>query len=210
MDSFYGLLQQYSDSKGSLKPNTNSNTSAQLKAPPVVSTNGTLASSSASTSVVIPKLNPYASVTAAATITTNPYARKSNPYAKKPSTAVPTKPPTASTTMMDDRKMPAKIDKSNTDPTQLWVDKYKPSHSSEILGNQDAVRKLSVWLASWEECFNSSNNRVKSFSAPNGPWKAALLSGPPGIGSKYLLGESTIEMPFNNNSTHPICNFEPI
>ena len=194
MERFYGLLQQYSDSNCSSKPSVNSIAAVEKIAPSavpeksaVVSANGSHISTSLSTPAVVPKSNPYATATASASATalaSNPYARKSNPYAKKPPVTVATKPATTSSSRIDDRKMPAKTDKSSHDTTQLWVDKYKPTHSSEILGNQDAVRKLSVWLASWEECFNSSNHKVKSFSAPNGPWKAALLSGPPGIGSK--------------------------
>ena len=194
MDTFYGLLQQYSDLKSTSKPTSTNSAIVENTAPAaipgknaVVSTNGSHnASTAQSTPAVAPKSNAYATATAATSVPANPYARKSNPYAKKPPTGTP-KPAMASSSRMDDRKIPAKADQnSNTDTTQLWVDKYKPSQSSEILGNQDAVRKLSVWLASWEECFNSSSNKVKSFSAPNGPWKAALLSGPPGIGSAYL------------------------
>jgi replication factor C subunit 1 len=37
-------------------------------------------------------------------------------------------------------------------------------------------------LDDWERTFNNARSKGKSFSAPGGPWKAALLSGPPGIG----------------------------
>ena len=84
----------------------------------------------------------------------------------------------------DDRK-PAAVKPVGVN--DLWVDKYKPTNSKEILGNQESVRKLSMWLASWEQRFNSARNVNKTFSNPNGPWKAALLSGPPGIGSTYCV-----------------------
>ena len=37
-------------------------------------------------------------------------------------------------------------------------------------------------MARWESQFNNAKAQGKSFSSPGGPWKAALLSGPPGIG----------------------------
>jgi replication factor C subunit 1 len=116
-------------------------------------------------------VNPYACA--------NPYARpagaSSNPYAKKAS---------AKTLVEDDIKMPASGGKTE-EMNQLWVDKYKPSTSMDILGNQDSARKLATWLAQWEERFNNAQAIGKTFSNPQGPWKAALLSGPPGIGSKW-------------------------
>lgn len=42
-------------------------------------------------------------------------------------------------------------------------------------------------LSRWESRFNNEQAVGKSFSNPNGPWKAALLSGPPGIGSTFKL-----------------------
>ena len=39
-----------------------------------------------------------------------------------------------------------------------------------------------IGLSRWEHTFNNETAYGKSFSSPNGPWKAALLSGPPGIG----------------------------
>ena len=114
----------------------------------------------------------------------NPYARKNvtNPYAKKPV------PPKNTTTTA-----PAKATASPAKPAapppggrhMLWVDKYKPKSSREILGNQESVRKLRVWLDRWESEFNKDKLVGKAFSNPKGPWKAVLLSGPPGIGSTY-------------------------
>jgi hypothetical protein len=63
----------------------------------------------------------------------------------------------------------------------LWADRYAPSRSSEILGNSDSVAKLARWLSCWEGTFNGGG-AGKGLGGPNGPWKAALLSGPPGIG----------------------------
>jgi replication factor C subunit 1 len=132
----------------------------------------------------VPVQNPYARKTNQTNpATRNPYAAKNNtnnPYAKK------------ATTTNDDLKPPAKVTASHNpvcaSSSLLWVDKYKPQHSREILGNQDAVRKLAIWLQTWEDTFlhrrKHPNSKKPSYAAPNGPWKAALLSGPPGIGSK--------------------------
>jgi replication factor C subunit 1 len=110
--------------------------------------------------------NPYASKPS------NPYASKGNPYAQKP----PSKADSSSS-----NAKPKAIVKS-TGINDLWVDKYKPLSSGEILGNTESVKKLAAWLRTWEDRFNNPQASKKTFSAPSGPWKAALLSGPPGIG----------------------------
>ncbi len=35
--------------------------------------------------------------------------------------------------------------------SQLWVDKYKPRDSSELVGNTNLVKDLRTWLGSWEQ-----------------------------------------------------------
>jgi replication factor C subunit 1 len=105
--------------------------------------------------------NPYAKSAAS-----NPYAKSNNPYANKSSAAA------------------API-KSDFDRNSLWVDKHAPQRTDEILGNKDNVTKVQQWLQSWERTFNNSKSYGKAFSNPKGPWKAALMSGPPGIGSKF-------------------------
>lgn len=199
---FYGLLQQYSDRAAVSAEGgagCGASTATALQAPPAAaaaatSTNG-LAQLKAPPVAAAPSVqavNPYAKVA-------NPYA-KVNPYAKKPAAnGNNTNAQKAAATGIADRKpaaKPATGSKNNNGSSSggggnqlLWVEKYKPVQSSEILGNQDAVRKLSVWLASWEERFLYAKG-PKSFSSPNGPWKAALLSGPPGIGSTFWTNQS--------------------
>ena len=151
----YGLAQQYSD-KAQTRP-------SNLKAPPPAS------SPPAASKSTVPALSDKP---------VNPYARASvNPYAKKKAN-----PSAKKTAVVADQKPAAIPDHVVNDPNALWVDKYKPRSSQEILGNQESVRKLKTWLSMWEHKFNNSKAIGKSFSAPNGPWKAALLSGPPGIG----------------------------
>ncbi|XP_039255463.2 replication factor C subunit 1-like [Styela clava] len=78
----------------------------------------------------------------------------------------------------------------------LWVDKYKPKGLKQIIGQQGAksnVEKLKAWLQDWQK-----NNRHQDGSKPKpkpkvnmwggggdptgAGFKAALLSGPPGVG----------------------------
>ena len=111
--------------------------------------------------------NPYAKPAAS-----NPYAKSNNPYANKSSSSAG-----AATTA------PVKSS-GDFDRNALWVDKHAPQRTDEILGNKDSVTKLASWLSSWERSFNNPKSYGKAFSNPKGPFKAALLSGPPGIGSK--------------------------
>jgi replication factor C subunit 1 len=72
------------------------------------------------------------------------------------------------------------------------VEKYKPSSSKGIIGQQgdsSNMRKLTNWIKNWESnnAGKGKNSNPKpppwNSGADNGFWaKAALLSGPPGIG----------------------------
>jgi replication factor C large subunit len=53
---------------------------------------------------------------------------------------------------------------------ELWVDKYKPKNSKDMLSQASAVNEVAGWLAQWK------------------PGKALFLSGPPGTG-KTLMAE---------------------
>lgn len=52
-------------------------------------------------------------------------------------------------------------------PTDLWVDRYKPTRVAHILGHATTIKELNTWLRD----FNSVSKI-----------RAALLTGPPGIG----------------------------
>ncbi|XP_039960664.1 replication factor C subunit 1 [Bactrocera tryoni] len=100
------------------------------------------------------------------------------------------------------------------DDTMLpWVDKYKPTSVKEIVGQfgpTSNVSKLTNWLSKWY----INHDGKKKLQKPN-PWaknddgsfyKAALLSGPPGIGKTTTatlvckeLGFDTVE--FNASDT---------
>jgi len=97
----------------------------------------------------------------------NPYVKPTNPYAKRGNYSKIKQSPK--------QKTSRKETVEQFDTNALWADKYAPKFSNQILGNQGNVGKLSKWLSTWEATFNVVNNRK-----PN--TKAALLSGPPGIG----------------------------
>eukprot|EP00577_Skeletonema_sp_RCC1716_P004952 CAMPEP_0113383756 /NCGR_PEP_ID=MMETSP0013_2-20120614/6522_1 /TAXON_ID=2843 ORGANISM="Skeletonema costatum, Strain 1716" /NCGR_SAMPLE_ID=MMETSP0013_2 /ASSEMBLY_ACC=CAM_ASM_000158 /LENGTH=1166 /DNA_ID=CAMNT_0000266305 /DNA_START=27 /DNA_END=3527 /DNA_ORIENTATION=- /assembly_acc=CAM_ASM_000158 len=150
---------------------------------PAVAVAPASANSSAKPAVV----NPYAKPVA------NPYAKKPavNPYAKKPvnpyaatktSSAASSNNPYGSKKPSVASKPDHHVDSKALGPNALWADKYAPKSSQDILGNKTNVDKLSRWLDRWEGTFNNPKMKVKSLTAPNGPRKAALLSGPPGIG----------------------------
>ena len=90
----------------------------------------------------------------------------------------------------------------------MWVDKYKPATLKNVIGQQgdkSNARKLLLWLRNW---FNNQSGKKKLVKPA--PWakdhdgsffKAALLSGPPGVGkttSAQLvckeLGYDTVEL----------------
>lgn len=83
--------------------------------------------------------------------------------------------------------------KPNLTPPELWVEKYKPKNLGKIVGQNGAAscaKKLLNWLRDWEK-----NQGVPKDQRPKPKWtgaklddptgaslRAALLSGPPGVG----------------------------
>ncbi|SGZ40637.1 related to Replication factor C subunit 1 [Hanseniaspora guilliermondii] len=66
------------------------------------------------------------------------------------------------------------------DESKLWTTKYAPKSMNDICGNKTLVLRLQTWLSNWD------SNYKKDFKYPgkdgNGIFRAAMLSGPPGIG----------------------------
>lgn len=63
---------------------------------------------------------------------------------------------------------------------KLWTVKYAPSDITQLCGNKGQIQKLKNWLANWFD------NAKRDFKVPGpdnaGVFRAALISGPPGIG----------------------------
>lgn len=55
--------------------------------------------------------------------------------------------------------------------SMLWTDKYAPKRLEDLVGNPGLAKQLQTWLQNW---------------SPSGDKKAALLSGPPGIGKTTM------------------------
>ena len=97
---------------------------------------------------------------------------------------------------------PRKVLQVSPTESQLWVDKYKPTSLKAIIGQQgdkSNMKKLITWLRNWPK--NNLHNNGKRVPKPppfmthndDGSWaKAALLSGPPGVGkttTAYLVAK---------------------
>lgn len=63
---------------------------------------------------------------------------------------------------------------------KLWTVKYAPTTITQLCGNKGQVQKLKSWLTNW---FDNAKRDFKSPGPDNtGTFRAALISGPPGIG----------------------------
>ncbi|XP_067138273.1 replication factor C subunit 1 [Centruroides vittatus] len=75
------------------------------------------------------------------------------------------------------------VNKIASDTVNMWVDKYKPLTTKQIIGQQgdrSNVKKLSHWLLNWQKNLKSKPHHGSKDDGLQ--YKAALLSGPPGIG----------------------------
>eukprot|EP00962_Isochrysis_galbana_P045486 scaffold17903_cov86-Isochrysis_galbana.AAC.4 len=59
----------------------------------------------------------------------------------------------------------------------LWAEKYRPQDVGHLVGNSEPVKRLMHWASTWE-----SAHTAAAAAGGKGFSKAALLSGPPGIG----------------------------
>jgi len=68
-----------------------------------------------------------------------------------------------------------------------WVDSHAPKSFGEVLGNASVVRKLTEWLRDWDNVVLKGRKKMAGFKPGGGMpdninARAALVSGPPGIG----------------------------
>mmetsp|Transcript_54444 Transcript_54444/g.97305 ORF Transcript_54444/g.97305 Transcript_54444/m.97305 type:complete len:791 (-) Transcript_54444:143-2515(-) len=70
---------------------------------------------------------------------------------------------------------------------QNWVDTYAPQNFDQLVGNASVVKKLTEWLRDWDDVVIKGNTKRAGFKPGGGMpeninARAALISGPPGIG----------------------------
>mmetsp|Transcript_28686 Transcript_28686/g.52242 ORF Transcript_28686/g.52242 Transcript_28686/m.52242 type:complete len:845 (-) Transcript_28686:94-2628(-) len=73
------------------------------------------------------------------------------------------------------------------DPKALWVERHVPRKLDDLVGNASAIKKLSQWLRDWDDVVLKGKKKVAPFKPGGGMpdninARAALVSGPPGIG----------------------------
>jgi len=78
----------------------------------------------------------------------------------------------------------------------LWVDKYKPTSSSQLIGSAEVVKKIVDWLKKWHDVHVLKKVKIP-FSKENPGAKAALLSGPPGIGKSTVASLAARELGYD-------------
>ncbi|CAI2354225.1 unnamed protein product [Caenorhabditis sp. 36 PRJEB53466] len=103
------------------------------------------------------------------------------------------------------------LQEKKPEPTLSWVDKYKPKRLVELVGqvsNDSPMNKLMGWLKDWARHNLGEGAKIKKpkpahfiVSSDGTPFKAALLSGSPGVGKTtcaYMacqqLGLELVEM----------------
>ncbi|XP_013887906.1 replication factor C subunit 1 isoform X2 [Austrofundulus limnaeus] len=105
---------------------------------------------------------------------------------------------------------PGSSSPSPTGESLLWVDKYRPQSLKAVIGQQgeqSCANKLLRWLQNWNKHHGSGSKPAARFGKFGGGkddgsgFKAALLSGPPGVGKTTTaalvceeLGFSYVEM----------------
>ena len=136
--------------------------------------------------------------------------KKSNPTGQASSTSSSEQSQTKSSKKMDVdlddsivqiTKQTIKLKTGNDD--QLWVEKYKPTKSSDIIGHNKECTTILDWLKNWHDNLEkeTKENETKTKGrkkAASGWFRAAFLSGPPGIGKSTTAALIAKEAGFYN------------
>ena len=79
-----------------------------------------------------------------------------------------------------------------------WIraDKHKPVSCNQLLGNGGSVQNLKNWLSKWHGMHVTKTTPMPKFGRQNPGAKAALISGPPGIGKSSCAALIAREMGF--------------
>lgn len=71
----------------------------------------------------------------------------------------------------------------------MWTERYRPRHIYDLIGNTAVIDQLYEWLKDWDEVCIKGNKKETRFipgrvwsDQPNLNARAAMISGPPGIG----------------------------
>ncbi|KAG2373090.1 hypothetical protein C9374_012822 [Naegleria lovaniensis] len=113
---------------------------------------------------------------------------KPSPRAKSEKVTKSSKPKTSDNALSSVVQVSKEVVKArNGDNDQLWVEKYKPDTSQQIIGHKQEFNTLLDWLKNWHENYEKESNKAAETKgrkkAASSDWKrAAFLSGPPGIG----------------------------
>ncbi|WPK26159.1 hypothetical protein PUMCH_003507 [Australozyma saopauloensis] len=75
--------------------------------------------------------------------------------------------------------LPKSMPREISNDEKLWTSKYAPTSVTQLCGNKSQVEKLRTWLSNW---FTYSKNNFDGSGPDGSKFRAALISGPPGIG----------------------------
>lgn len=91
--------------------------------------------------------------------------------------------------MIEEQEIKMSDNKHKEFETRMWTEKYRPVAPSDLVGNTGVINQLYEWLKDWDEVVLRGNKKQVPFrrgqswgDVANVNARAALLSGPPGIG----------------------------
>jgi len=89
----------------------------------------------------------------------------------------------------------SKVKKSTS--SELWVDRYKPQTSADLIGNGTSIKNLRDWLKNWNARHLHKKLPPQRHNRANPNARAVLLSGPPGVGKTTAATVISKELNFD-------------